>query len=164
MKRHWWIALGLSLCLHGIGGATLKESPPQGSNKSGKGNRPGSGEDGDGSDEEGSGEGRKKVKIKLGPIHGENGEIIETSPLGKTGEPCLEYFGGIGVYHDGWGVITNVIPNYPAARAGMQVGDRVIDMVNVVGEVGTSVTLTFIRNNVSNTITVKRERICTRHQ
>lgn len=155
-RRRILLALGLSIVIHAYLGREIANIPPPIPRQHG-----GNGDKDEGS-QDGDGSGHKPVKFKIGPIRGEDGEIIEMNPVGKNGEPCYEYFGGVGLYHDGYGNVTQVIPHYPANRFGLQPGDHIVDIESLVGPIGSVLTFSYIRNGVIDTVTVKREKICTR--
>lgn len=158
-RRRILLALGLSIVIHSYLARTIANIPPPIPRQHG-----GKGDKDEGSDADGLGGTNKiKIKIKIGPIRGEDGEIIEMNPVGKNGEPCYEYFGGIGIYQDGFGNVTDVIPHYPASRLGLKAGDHIVHIEDIVGEIGSTITFSYIRNGVIDTVTVKREKICTRH-
>lgn len=101
------------------------------------------------------GDGSQKFKIGK-----ESGKIVAVSP-GKTGDHCRKWFGGIGITYDGVATITQVFAGYPAAKAGMQVGDYIWNIDVVLGPVGTPVTFSYSRNGHFNTVTMNRAKVCT---
>lgn len=149
------VALAISIVIHLCLSVTVASLPPPTPKHRG-------GEEA-WADKDGEAGGHNKIKLKVGPIRGEDGEILQMSPRGKNGEPCFEYFGGIGIYQDGSGNVTDVIPNYPAARLGLRPGDHIFEIQNIIGEIGSIITFSYIRGERIETVTVKRERICTRH-
>ena len=70
-------------------------------------------------------------------------------------KPCR---GIIGVAYDKKGVIGHVFPNTPAAGAGIQVGDRLLDIKELKGKPGTKATVHF-RSGTEEEVVVL-ERIC----
>jgi carboxyl-terminal processing protease len=112
----------------------------------------------------------------LGDPHTGYSTPLETTDLNNSLQGA---FDGIGAYVDTRGAyltITNTIPGYPAAKAGLQTGDQIIavngldvtgmdpDMVRltkVMGPAGTSVQLTVQRTGVDKPLefTITREHI-----
>lgn len=84
----------------------------------------------------------------------------------KVKDECKRSFGGIGIifssedYRNGY--IAEVAPGYPAAVAGLQVGDHIknIDGTDIKGEIGTPVTLQVERAGQLYLITLTRAKIC----
>ena len=154
MKPRTRWAIGLSLAIHLWFGVIIATMPPRMPNR-----RPGGNSDTPG--EPGEGHGQKSIKLKVGPIRGADGSIIELG-VGKDGLPCYEWFGGIGITHEGTGFVDQVYKGYPAERLGLRKGDFIPDIAGVIGDVGTPVTFTYFRDSQATTVTVKRERICVR--
>lgn len=90
----------------------------------------------------------------------ENGKIVSVAPgLGK--DKCRKWFGGIGITYDGIATITEVFKGYPAAKAGMQVGDYIWNISVITGDVDTPVTFSYSRAGHFHTVTMIRAKICT---
>jgi hypothetical protein len=91
-------------------------------------------------------------------------EDKEASELAKraphAGDECEHFYGGIGVI-DGVNGVTEVYPGYPAANAGMEVGDLITSGEPIRGEVGTPVTITVLRGLRLLTFNLIRDKICT---
>lgn len=84
-------------------------------------------------------------------------------PQEAADEDCGEnFYGGVGIEHswDDSGVRL-VVPGYPAAKAGIQVGDKILNSQDLRGEIGTEVTIIYERNGVVTTVKTKRGKICT---
>ena len=74
---------------------------------------------------------------------------------------CKDSFGGIGVTHDPMtGTITTAHKFYPAWEAGIRDGDRLVNPERLRGKIGTSVTVTLIRNGETLTFNLIRGKIC----
>jgi hypothetical protein len=92
------------------------------------------------------------------------------SPVGIKQCEGDKWFGGIGIMDD-WmqgDVIEQVYAGYPAARAGLKVGDKILyvdglppDIGQIRGEPGTVVILTISRLGATYQIPIVREKICT---
>jgi hypothetical protein len=76
-----------------------------------------------------------------------------------AGDKCEHFYGGIGVI-DGVNGVTEVYPGYPAANAGMEVGDLITSGEPIRGEVGTPVTITVLRGLRRLTFHLIRDKIC----
>lgn len=143
MKRYYLISLILH-CLLLI--ATIKATPPKKSG-SGQGNSiEVSTESGEGSNGDGGDSDNKKIITK-----GEDGE----------GEPCDDWYGGIGIIQDFENEITYVAPGYPADNAGIRLGDVIVSQGEIRGEPGTILELTIFRKKIKLTFKLIREKICT---
>jgi C-terminal processing protease CtpA/Prc len=77
-----------------------------------------------------------------------------------VGDPCNETYGGIGVTYGAGGEILSMLPNAPAKRNGLQVGDVLFDPVGIRGAPGTKVSVHFSRNGYAWTYDMVREEIC----
>lgn len=80
----------------------------------------------------------------------------------KNQSKCLYSFGGIGVTFEGFGdrTISEIHKGYPAYRAGLRVGDRILNTGNVRGPVGSQITITFEREGVIYDVDLVRDKIC----
>lgn len=81
----------------------------------------------------------------------------------KKAPDCKYYFGGIGIQHDeSTGKIVGIYDGYAADRAGLKRGDLIISpaIYEIRGLVGTSFTLVYQRDGVTDTVTLTREKIC----
>lgn len=82
-------------------------------------------------------------------------------------DDCPSFFGGIGVeyqnYGNGEGLISRVFPGYPAERAGLVPGDVLLNNDDILGEIGTKVTISYRRGSTgdSEMVEVYRDKICT---
>lgn len=54
--------------------------------------------------------------------------IIDCADIGKGPKPTAAYFGAVGVDRDGKAVITQLMPESPAAEAGVKVGDQLTQL------------------------------------
>lgn len=97
-------------------------------------------------------------------------QIVEIGPAVKKklnipheADDCPDFFGGIGIMHTHIGnVITSAPEGYPAANAGIKVGDRLVTPVDGIrGEPGTEVEVTFENETGLHTVTITRDKICT---
>lgn len=87
----------------------------------------------------------------------------------KPSKTCKSSYGGIGIMDNfATGLIELVAPGYPADRAGILVGDKVLKVMSdegsdIRGTVGTSVTLIILRQSINKvfSVTMIREKICT---
>lgn len=74
---------------------------------------------------------------------------------------CNSFFGGIGIVQY-QGVIAEVIKGYPADLNGLKVGMKIIsDTKDIIGEIGTEVTLVIMMDNERQVITMIRDKVCT---
>lgn len=79
-------------------------------------------------------------------------------------DPCLTFYGGIGITRDGHtDIVFNVVKGYPAYYAGMEAGDTILSPGEILGEVGTHVTVTYQKRRTKQVITKTflRDKICT---
>jgi len=94
---------------------------------------------------------KKEVSLKLIP-----------KSVGKeksVAKECDDWYGGVGIIHFD-GVITQVPGGYPASKAGVKVGDIIIETIDLRGEPGTKVVMKFMRNGEIFNKEVIRDRIC----
>ncbi len=77
----------------------------------------------------------------------------------KVEHKCDNWYGGIGIVHNGVGTITKVPEGYPASEIGLQVDDFLITD-DVRGEVGTPVEVIVRRNGELLRFVVIRAKIC----
>lgn len=88
---------------------------------------------------------------------------MERREFQKELAKCQDYFGGIGVTHDGKGAIEKAHKFYPAYDAGIRDGDILIGSVmRLRGPIGTPVTVNVIRNGTHLTFNLIRGKICTK--
>jgi hypothetical protein len=89
----------------------------------------------------------KKVAVK---------EKVKKSPK------CKYWYGGIGLTHDVFGTILEVVPGYPAHKAGMLPGDELLDgpKADLRGDPGTKVTFLVRRNGQILGFSMIRDKIC----
>lgn len=121
--------------------------------------------DGNAAKEAGVGGGTSNTKFSA-PV---SVDIVE-NPIkgdgpGKHGEACPNSYGGIGVQFEPNGVVSDLAPNGPAMKAGIELGDLLImySGVDYLGEPGTSVQVNYAKHgNMNNQYTVLliRETIC----
>lgn len=89
-------------------------------------------------------------------------------------DKCKDYYGGIGVlislFPDEYGYvkILSAHPGYPAARAGLKRGDLIREVsgklvTRLKGKAGTKIVLSVIRDNKTFTVSMIREKICTKN-
>lgn len=85
-------------------------------------------------------------------------------------DQCAEFFGGIGITQStpqnqyGFPIeptVTEVHKGYPAEKAGIQVGDILMNSEEIRGEIGTTVTVPVMRNGQIITFKIIRDKICT---
>ncbi len=91
--------------------------------------------------------------------------IIDKIPASMTegvGEEkdCEDWFGGVGITHS-FREIIKVNKGYPAEKAGVKVGDIILNEEELRGEVGTEVTMLIIRDGDPLEFTFERGKICT---
>jgi predicted metalloprotease with PDZ domain len=79
---------------------------------------------------------------------------------------CDEWYGGIGVQYEDMdsGIISHVGKGYPADRAGIIVGDLVVDSEEIRGKPGTKVTVKIMRGSKLLIFNMIREKICTNEE
>jgi C-terminal processing protease CtpA/Prc len=80
------------------------------------------------------------------------------------GGQCPKTFGGIGIEFDfsqDGAVVTRVFHGYPAEKAGIVVGDVLLDNPNGVrGEPGSTIVVRVMRKGESMSIPIRRDKIC----
>lgn len=91
--------------------------------------------------------------------------LVDPEPPKSDGAPeCAgdNWYGGIGIVQDErTGILLTVAKGYPAERAGLLVGDRLLTRLNIRGEVGTIATVTLVRDGSILQYNIMREKICT---
>lgn len=87
--------------------------------------------------------------------------IEEPRPAASQAPDCPSSFGGIGIGHNGIGYVTEVVAGYPAARAGIKVGDILENLDLIRGEAGTPVIVMVRRHGQLQLFQMIRENICT---
>lgn len=94
----FWLALGAPMGLKGCGGSEeTREADTQ-----------------------------AKIAPAANPVEVSLVDLAGTEPAAPKGQECKEWFGGIGIeWNLSDGTIMRVYPGYPAARAGLVVGDRI---------------------------------------
>lgn len=97
------------------------------------------------------------------------GDALPAPPT-HLADDCKDFFGGVGLMNDIRAnvarnrydaVVTDVYPGYPAFKAGVQVGDILIDSDHIRGEIGSRFTLEVIRNGQTLYFDIIRDKICT---
>ena len=74
---------------------------------------------------------------------------------------CKNSFGGIGIiYEPGSGRIFDVYDGYPASRAGLEVGDTIVNYNEIRGEPGTQVRVEVVRGGIRFTAIMTRSKVC----
>ncbi len=100
----------------------------------------------------------------------ETNSAEEKDPQGvlqnKTSRDCASWYGGVGIVYMPNGLITDVVPNYPAYKADIRQGDIILNLQNddvVAGAVGSATTYKLFRpsTNARFQVTLVREKICT---
>lgn len=74
---------------------------------------------------------------------------------------CRDYYGGVGIMHSDGGIITSVPSGYPAANAGIILGDTILNPDELRGDPGTRVTAIILRRGQEIAIPLIRDKICT---
>lgn len=78
---------------------------------------------------------------------------------------CTKYYRGIGIFYSGslYQRIIKIGANTPAERAGLQIGDKLVDRspIRNIYPIGTVLTLPVIRNGIMLHINVTVGKICT---
>lgn len=90
-------------------------------------------------------------------------EEVKKSSGETSKSECKESYGGIGVVLTKESrIVSSVPPGWPAYRAGIKVGDRIIspDFEDVSGPAGTIVEIVFEAEDGIHTVTIIRENIC----
>lgn len=92
-------------------------------------------------------------------------------PPQHVGDDCEHFFGGIGITqsygakslmdHSTIVVVAEVHHGYPAEKAGIKVGDEILNSSTIRGEIGTAVVVQTIRNGSPLRYTIVRDKICT---
>lgn len=89
------------------------------------------------------------------------GEKKKKSPK-HAGDKCKDYFGGIGITISPInGQILYVYPDYPAADAGILIGDIISSNEEIRGPVGSPVAINVLRDGQSFSVVLIRDKICT---
>ncbi len=83
----------------------------------------------------------------------------------KSVKTCKEtqWYGGIGIEQDGYGVIGKIAEGYAADRAGLRVGDRILGGTknpDIRGPIGTLISLMIMRGSQIISYDLIREKIC----
>lgn len=113
-----------------------------------------------------------KLAFKGGESKGEHKKNKEKESvrklIPKTGQgkkSCPDSYGGIGVItvdSNDESEVLSVAPGYPASKAGIMVGDVIMNRREARGTPGTEVVVIFSRNGVVHTALIKRELICSK--
>lgn len=114
---------------------------------------------------------QEKQEIELIEITPEQQEILDQARKKQKEQEkqkeseCKESFGGIGVmiaFGYEYTTITEAVKNYPAYNAGLQAGDIILEpsLLQIKGEIGTSVQLTIKRGSNTFKIDLIRDKIC----
>ena len=76
---------------------------------------------------------------------------------------CKDWYGGIGINQNFIDQVLIVHPGYPAYKAGIKSGDKIIspEMSEIRGEPGTKVTIVIDRDGQILTFNLIRDKICT---
>jgi len=77
-----------------------------------------------------------------------------------SGSKCVSFYGGIGIYTNPDDSVEKVFPGYPAAKAGIVVGDVLSDLASIRGEVGVYVEFDGTRNGTRQHYRLKRDKVC----
>jgi hypothetical protein len=104
------------------------------------------------------------IKVEISNRHIEKGgEQKAYEAAQKKHEECKPFFGGIGITYAVYDeTILNVYKYYPAWSVGLMIGDHITmeDYLKIKGEVGTELTLPYVRDGVKYEVTIRRGRIC----
>jgi len=109
----------------------------------------------------------KEVESKKQPSKSKSTLIVKKKiPLKQeyVNHECTIWYGGIGIQHPNGGsyAVEAVGKGYPAERAGILIGDLIINGEELRGEPGTYVTVKILRGTKALSIEVVREKICTK--
>ena len=85
---------------------------------------------------------------------------VEVPAKQEVKKDCKESFGGIGIQMGLYGEVVEVPEWYPAYKAGIRLGDVVLNNESIRGEPGTFVAVRIIRDNQELTFIIKRDIIC----
>lgn len=100
-----------------------------------------------------------EVTLVEQPAHKDKGPGKKKESKKKS--TCKLFFGGIGVlYANGRGEVYEAYPGYPAANAGIQAGDVILNAGNIRGEPGSVVQVEVLRGQLNLTFDVTRAKIC----
>jgi len=79
-------------------------------------------------------------------------------------QECESYFGGVGVtivWTSLGYIVLTVHSGYPAEKAGIMVGDLLLNSGNLTGEIGTKITVLIDRGGAYLEFPIYRDKICT---
>lgn len=105
---------------------------------------------------------RKEIEVDVVNVPVQKGEEqLAYEAAKEKQEKCEPFFGGIGIVYNPWdGTIQKVYKYYPAWSAGLLEGDKLINVGEIRGPVGTDITVKYSRNGTTKEIKMKRGRIC----
>lgn len=110
---------------------------------------------------------KPKEDIEMSLVAPKEGDIVvkaqPTPEPSATPTPCNRWYGGIGIEYGRFdGTVGKVPRGYPAAEAGIEVGDIVlpVDEPDIRGPVGTPVKVYVIRGDYRREMTLIRGKIC----
>lgn len=111
--------------------------------------------------DEGQLEDKREVEITLVSIPKQKPEVKVEGVKDCKGD---RWYGGIGIMSDFYTKkIEYVAPGYPAAKAGLRLGDIIMSddsPTTIRGEVGSVLTITVVRNGEIITLDITRGKIC----
>lgn len=112
--------------------------------------------------------GTSEIEVSVGGDGGKgegpgDGKTIIPKEDGEgTSTECEEWYGGIGIIQDFESEITYVAHGYPADKAGIRLGDVIVEQNDEIrGDPGTKLTLNILRNKKKLVFNLVREKICT---
>jgi hypothetical protein len=104
------------------------------------------------------------VELVLGKVPKEP-EVPSYQRVAHDKDECKDFFGGIGVYFDSLSargyVVLDAPAGYPAAKAGIGPGTKIVNGSSIRGEVGTMVdVITEAPDGTQTTLRLVRDKIC----
>jgi len=85
---------------------------------------------------------------------------VEVPAKQKVKHTCKESFGGIGIQMGLYSEVVEIPEWYPAYKAGIRLGDIILNNESIRGEPGTFVSVRVLRKNEELTFIIKRGIIC----
>ena len=118
----------------------------------------------------------KAIDGMLGELHDPHSVFLRADRLARLNESTTGNYGGVGIQidiRDGWAIVVSPLPGSPAERAGIQTGDRIVEVAGksakgwtmeetrsaLRGPPGTTVAVTMERASTRRPVTLVRQEI-----